>query len=191
MSRMIRTFRYGLPALLFALPQIGLAKGSSAPAPSSRTVMVFVGAEDKGAESSALRLGAMVEDALGRFDKYTFTPLRDAAGERVPADARAAMHTAEDDLTAGKKSFVDGKLDDAEGSLKSAIKGFEAGAAGVDKPDEYCDAWAYLGAVYQLKHKDDDAKDMLAQALAVEPSYKLDAKLGASPIADLMRSVKR
>ncbi|MBS2030299.1 MAG: PEGA domain-containing protein [Deltaproteobacteria bacterium] len=194
MSRITQTLRYGLPALLWALPQAGLAKGSSeskSPPAASRTVMVFVGADDKGAESSALRLGAMVEDALGRFDKYNFTPLRDAAGERVPADARAALHTAEDDLSAGKKNFIDGKLEDAEASLKSAIKGFEAGAAGLEKPDEYCDAWAYLGAVYQLKHKDDDAKDNLAQALAVEPGYKLDAKLGASPVADLMRQVRR
>jgi tetratricopeptide (TPR) repeat protein len=190
MSRLNTTLRVGLWALL-SVPGAALAKGDK-PAPvQPRNVMVFVGAEDKGAESSALRLGGMVEDALSRADRYTLSTLREAAGERVPGDARAALRAADDDLQNGKKAFAEGKLDDAEQNLKNAIKGLEAGVAGLEKPDAYADAHAYLAAVYLLKHKDDDAKDGLAEVLAVEPGYKLDAKLSAGPVGDLLRQVRR
>ena len=177
---------------LFLAPLAARAKGD-APASAAhgpRSVMVFVGAQDRGAESSAVKLGGLVESALSRADHYTLSSLREAAGERVSADARAALHSADAALQAGQSAFDAGKLDDAEQQLKAAVKGYEQGVAGLYQIDSYSDANAYLAAVDLAKHHDDDAEDALSQALAVKPNLRLDEKLEGGPLAALMRSVR-
>lgn len=187
---MIRAARLApLGLLALALPSPALAK-SSERAAAPKNVMVFVGADDRGAENSALKLGQLVEDALGRYDRYNLTSLREAAGDRVPGEARSALRDAEDALATGKKAYAEGKLEDGETSLRQAIKGFEAAGTGLEKMEPYVEANEYLAAVLQLRHKDDDAKDALAQALAVKPGLKLEGKLGTSPVADLLREVR-
>jgi tetratricopeptide (TPR) repeat protein len=173
-----------------ALPALALAKGSPPAAQSQSRVMVFVGAEDRGAEGGALKLGALVEEAVGRNEKQKLVSLADAAGERLSSEVRAAQRASEDDLTSGKKLLQEGKLDEAEAALHSSIKNAEVAAAAFGKIDDFAEAHAALAAVLHLKHRDDDAKDALIEALVLEPTYRPDAKLGG-PLAELFRTVRR
>lgn len=179
-------------ALLAAalLPALAHAK-SAPPAAGPSRVIVFVGADDRGAENSALKLGGLVEEAVARNDKHKVVSLADAAGDRLGSDVRAARRAAEDDLAQGKRLLAEGKLDDAEAALRSSIKNGEAAAAGLEKLDDLADAHAALAAVLHLKHKEDDAKDALAEALSLKPTYRPDAKLAAGPVGELLRTVKR
>ena len=187
--------RFLLPLVAALLLGPAAAQGKSAAPPparsSPRSAMVFVGAQDRGAEASALKLGGMVEEALGRAEHYTVTALGDAAGERVPADAREALHTAGLAVEAGQTAFEAGKLDEAQQQLEAAVKAYEHGAAGLYKMDDFTRASGYLAAVYQAKHRDDDAKDALTEALAVKPAFRLEGKLDEGPVGDLLRSARR
>src|SRR5206468_1986046 len=125
-------------ALLWAAPSLAHA---------ARSVMVFVVAEDKGAESATSKLSALVQEAVGHNSNYELVDLRDATGEVVPGEVRAARKAADADLEAGKKAFTEGTLDAAEEKLRSAVKGHEGAAAALEKVDGYVEAHAYLAAL--------------------------------------------
>ncbi len=188
-----------LLTLLAAVLLLGITPGSSlaahaapaASAPATRSVMVFVTADDKGAENSTSKMASIIEDAVGHNSSYELVDLRDAAGDAVSGDVRSAKKMADDDLAAAKKSFASGSYEDAESKLHSAIKEYENAAPALEKPDPYVEAIAYLAGTLQLRNKEDDARDELITALGMKPAFKPDAKLGSNAFMDLLRSAKK
>ncbi len=168
----------------------GLLLGA-APAYGARSVMVFVVAEDKGAESSTGKLATLTSEAVARNAGYEVVDLRDAAGDAVPPDIRAIRKAADADLEAGKKAFDDGTLEPAEEKFRSAIKQYESCAPALEKVENYVEAHMYLAASLQLRNKQEDAKDEVIDALAIRPNYKPAGKLAGGAFADLLRAAKK
>lgn len=172
-------------------PRPAFAEEKAAPKPVPKTVIVFLTAfDDSTAENSLGKLQTLSEEAVSRSDRYELTSLREMGGEVVSAEARSAKKAGDDDLAAGKKAFLEGQHDIAFEKLKGALKSYDAASSALDKIDPVVDAYGYLGAVYQLRNKTDDARDMIQQALALKSGFKPDPKFGQAYL-DLLRDVRR
>jgi tetratricopeptide (TPR) repeat protein len=158
---------------------------------AGKPVMVFMVSDDKAAENAAGKLTAAVEEALSKSGTYEVASLKDAAGEALAPEAKTNRKLADADLDAGKKAFVAGELDSAEEKLRLAIKELEAAAPSLEKIDGYVDALTYLAGTLQLKSKEDDARDLLDQALAIRPAFKPEGKLAAGPFLDLLKDARK
>jgi hypothetical protein len=170
---------------------IAWAAPAAAPAPKP-SVLAIVVADDKNAEIISTRMMNVVEDTLGKSDKYNVTLLKDAAGDAVSAEARAAEKAGEDQVSSGKSALADGKFDVAETALHNAVKSLELGAAALDKLDIYADAWGYLAAAHQGRGADDDAKDAAVQAMCIKPTWKPEGKTAASaPFNDVLKEARK
>ena len=166
-----------------------LVSAQSLAAPRRTTVLLIP--VDKNSSTQAMRFTEYLEAAVGKRANYTLKEAAQVLGDSTPTAALEARKRVIGSLSDGKKKFAEGKFDEAESALRTALVDVDNASAAMERCGEYCDTMAYLAGAQLMKGDEQGARDVLRNLLAVDRSYKFDSAVFGKNMIVLVKEVQK
>ncbi|RKH51182.1 PEGA domain-containing protein [Corallococcus sp. AB049A] len=160
-----------LPLALVLLPALAL----SAP-PASGRISALLIPMDPSSESSGVQMESYMNDALGNFANYAVRKPRDLFGLPDDPAAQASFARAKKGYEESVKAFEAREYEDAERKVRATLKELEGSVASMTSCFPLCDALALHGAILQLRGDVEEAKLLLIDLMALNPTFELNPK---------------
>ena len=186
-----------LRSLLLLCSLLASVKANAAPAAAPaaasgpRRALVLLIPEDKGAYGPTARFSEYLETAVGKNPAYLLRESTKIMGDTTPQEALDARQKVAAALNDGRKKLTAGQVEDAETSLRAAIKEVDAAAAAMEKCGELCDALALLSSVQLMKGDEPGARETLKQVLAIDKSYRFEGTSFGQNYQIILKDVRR
>ncbi|MFP2897939.1 PEGA domain-containing protein [Corallococcus sp. 4LFB] len=160
-----------LPLALLLLPALAL----SASPPQGRVSALLI-PMDPSSESSGVQMESYMNDALGNFAGYSVRRPRDLFGLPDDPAAQASFQRAKKGYEESLKAFEARDYEDAERKVRATLKEVEGSVAAMTSCFPLCDALALHGAILQLRGDVEEAKLLLIDLMALNPTFELNPK---------------
>ncbi|GMT96474.1 hypothetical protein KH5H1_05930 [Corallococcus caeni] len=160
-----------LSLALVLLPALAL---SSSP-PQGRVSALLI-PMDPSSESSGVQMESYMNDALGNFAGYSVRKPRDLFGLPDDPAAQASFQRAKKGYEESLKAFEARDYEDAERKVRATLKEVEGSVAAMTSCFPLCDALALHGAILQLRGDVEEAKLLLIDLMALNPTFELNPK---------------
>ncbi|RKG93966.1 PEGA domain-containing protein [Corallococcus sp. CA053C] len=153
------------------LPALAL---SSSPPPGRISALLIP--MDPSSESSGVQMENYMNDALGNFANYSVRKPKDLFGLPDDAAAQASFQRAKKGFEESAKAFEAREYEDAERKVRATLKEVEGSVAAMHSCFPLCDALALHGAILQLRGDVEEAKLLLIDLMALNPTFELNPK---------------
>ena len=173
--------------LLALLPALALAKAP--PPPSSGRISVLLIPMDRGAEATAPRLEGWMMEALTEFPGAQVKKTDELFGIAGNAEAEASLQRAERGFSESEKAFAETDAEDAERKLRATLKEYGNAAGAMKECGNYCEALVMYASVLHKRGDTEEAKLVLLDLLALEPTKEIDAKKMGREVINLRAQV--
>ncbi|RKH43260.1 PEGA domain-containing protein [Corallococcus llansteffanensis] len=160
-----------LSLALVLLPAVAL---SSSPNPGRISALLIP--MDPSSESSGVQMESYMNDALGNFANYSVRKPKDLFGLPDDAAAQASFQRAKKGFEESVKAFEAREYEDAERKVRATLKEVEGSVAAMHSCFPLCDALALHGAILQLRGDVEEAKLLLIDLMALNPTFELNPK---------------
>ncbi|MBN8231414.1 PEGA domain-containing protein [Corallococcus macrosporus] len=160
-----------LPLALVLLPALAL---SASPSPGRISALLIP--MDPSSESSGVQMESYMNDALGNFASYSVRKPRDLFGLPDDPAAQASFQRAKKGYEESLKAFEARDYEDAERKVRATLKEVEGSVAAMTSCFPLCDALALHGAILQLRGDVEEAKLLLIDLMALNPTFELNPK---------------
>ncbi|NOK22917.1 PEGA domain-containing protein [Corallococcus carmarthensis] len=160
-----------LPLALVLLPALALS--SSPPAGRISALLIPM---DPSSESSGVQMESYMNDALGNFASYSVRKPRDLFGLPDDPAAQASFQRAKKGYEESVKAFEARDYEDSERKVRATLKELEGSVASMTSCFPLCDALALHGAILQLRGDVEEAKLLLIDLMALNPTFELNPK---------------
>lgn len=174
--------------LLFVLlPAIALAQAPKASQGGRISVLLIP--MDRGAEATAPRLESWMMEALTEFPGAQVKKTDEMFGIASNADAEASLQRAERGFQESEKAFSSSDTEDAERKLRATLKEFQSAAGAMKDCGSYCEALVMYAAVLQKRGDTEEAKLVLLDLMALDPTREIDVKKMGREVINLRAQV--
>ncbi|NBD08609.1 MULTISPECIES: PEGA domain-containing protein [Corallococcus] len=163
-----------MKALLLALVLLPALALSSAPPPGRISALIIP--MDPSSESSGVQMETYMNDALGNFSNFSVRKPRDLFGLPDDPAAQASFQRAKKGYEESVKAFEAREYEDAERKVRATLKELEGSVAAMNACFPLCDALALHGAILQLRGDVEEAKLLLIDLMALNPTFELNPK---------------
>ncbi|WP_164015027.1 PEGA domain-containing protein [Pyxidicoccus trucidator] len=161
-----------MKALLLALlPTLALA----APPPARRVSSLLV-PMDPASESAGVRMETYMNDALGNFDGFAVRKPEELFGMPEDTASKASLDRARKSFSESVAAFDKKEYEEAEKKVRGTLKELESAAGAMRGCSPLCEALALYGAVLHLRGDVEEAKLVLMDLIALNPTYELSPK---------------
>lgn len=154
-----------LPAVVFA-----------APAPTTARSTVLLIPMDQGAEAQSLKFELWMQEALAKFPGNQVKKSDDLFA--IPPDdaAEGSLLRADKGFAESQKAFSEGSTESAERKVRATLNEYTKAAAALKACDRYCEALAMHAAILHGSGQTDEAKRVLTDLMALNPTFEMEAK---------------
>lgn len=160
-------------ALLVLLPAIAVA----APPPAKpRTTTALLIPMDQGAEAQSLKFELWMQEALTQFPGARVKKTDELFGLPPNESAEASLLRAEKGFFESSRAFAEGPSESAERKVSATVNEYAQAAAAMKGCEKYCESLAMHATILQVQGQTDEAKRVLLDLLALNPTYEIDAK---------------
>ena len=160
-----------LSLALVLLPALAL---SSSPPPGRISALLIP--MDPSSESSGVQMESYLNDALGNFPSYSVRKPRDLFGLPDDPSAQASFQRAKKGYEESVKAFEAREYEDAERKVRATLKEVQGSVAAMPSCFPLCDALALHGAILQLRGDVEEAKLLLIDLMALNPTFEMNPK---------------
>jgi hypothetical protein len=160
-----------LSLALVLLPTLAL---SAAPPPGRISALLIP--MDPSSESSGVQMESYMNDALGNFAGYAVRKPRDLFGMPDDPGAQASLQRAKKGYEESVKAFDAKDYEDAERKIRATLKELDGSVAAMTSCFPLCDALALHGAILHLRGDVEEAKLLLIDLMALNPTFELSPK---------------
>ncbi|RKH58993.1 PEGA domain-containing protein [Corallococcus aberystwythensis] len=160
-----------LQLALVLLPALAL----SASPPAGRVSALLI-PMDPSSESSGVQMESYMNEALGNFASYSVRKPRDLFGLPDDPAAQASFQRAKKGYEESVKAFDARDYEDAERKVRATLKELEGSVASMTSCFPLCDALALHGAILQLRGDVEEAKLLLIDLMALNPTFEMNPK---------------
>lgn len=161
--------------LVLAVTLLG-ASFAFAAAPAEKRLAAIIIPMDKASEQLTLRIEGYANEALSEFDGLTLKTSDQLFGVTPDDDAVASLKRAELGFSESRAAFEGHQYDDAERKLRATIKEFGRSVPAMKGCGNLCEAVAMYAASLQARGDVEEAKLVLLDLLALNPTIELDRK---------------
>lgn len=160
------------PLLFALLPAVAFA--ASPPATLRASVLLIP--LDRGAEANTVKLEAWMQNALAEFPGTRVKKTEDLFGMPEDAEAVASLERAEKGFAESSRAFLAHDAENAGRKLRATIKEYQRAAGAMKDCRRFCDALAMYASLLLERGQTDEARRMVLDLLALDPTYEVDAK---------------
>ena len=160
-----------LSLALVLLPAVAL----SSP-PSQGRISALLIPMDPSSESSGVQMENYMNDALGNFANYAVRKPKDLFGLPDDAASQASFQRAKRGYEESVKAFEAREYEDAERKVRATLKEVQGSVAAMPSCFPLCDALALHSAILQLRGDVEEAKLLLIDLMALNPTFELNPK---------------
>ncbi|MBN1208872.1 MAG: PEGA domain-containing protein [Myxococcaceae bacterium] len=162
-----------MKALVLALlPALALA----APPPTPRRISALLIPMDQGAESSSVKLETHMNGALEQFSGFTVRKPEELFGMPVDEEAQAALKRGEKGFEESLAAYEARDYEDAERKLRATLKELHQGVGAMSSCAVLCETTALYAAVLHQRGDFEEAKLLLIDLMALNPTFELSPK---------------
>lgn len=164
-----------MTARLFIVSLFALS-ASAAPPPADKRVATLILPMDKGSEQIVLKVEAYSNEALHEYSGFVVRTTDELFGIAPDEEANASLKRAETGYKESKVAFDERNYEDAERKLRATIKEYGRAVAAMKGCGNLCDTVAMYAAALQARGDAEEAKIVLLDLLALNPTFELDRK---------------
>lgn len=157
---------------LVLLPTLALAAAPVAPRRTSALLIPM----DPGAESSSVRIESYMNDALAQFSGVAVNKPDELFGLPPDSEAQASLERAKKGYEETLASFEQKNYEDAERKVRATLKELQTAASAMRGCSPLCDATALYAAILHQRGDVEEAKLVLIDLLALNPTFELNPK---------------
>lgn len=156
---------------LALLPALALAAS-----PTPRRVSALLIPMDPTAEASTVKLEGYMNEALGQFNSFTVRKPEELFGLPSDPDAEASLAAAKKGYEESLAAFEQKNYEDAERKVRATIKELQTAVAAMRNCSPLCDASALYAATLHQRGDVEEAKLVLIDLIALNPTFELNPK---------------
>jgi hypothetical protein len=161
-----------MKALVLALlPTLALA----APPPARRVSSLMV-PMDPASETGSVRMEGYMNEALTHFEGFTVRKPEELFGMPEDPAAKAALERGRKGFSDSVAAFDKKEYEEAERKVRATLKDLEAAAGAMRGCSPLCEALALYAALLHLRGDVEEAKLVLMDLIALNPTFELNPK---------------
>lgn len=162
-----------MKALVLALlPVVALA----APPPTPRRISALLIPMDQGAEENSVKLETHMNEALEQFPNFTVRKPEELFGMPPDEEAQAALKRGEKGFAESLTAYEAREYEDAERKLRATLKELHQAVGGMESCTVLCETTALYAAVLHQRGDTEEAKLLLIDLMALNPTFELSPK---------------
>ncbi|XXF75998.1 PEGA domain-containing protein [Myxococcaceae bacterium GXIMD 01537] len=160
-------------ALAALLPALALA---APPQKISHRASALLIPMDPGAEASTLKLETYINEALSQFGGYTVRKPEELFGLPANTEAEASMERGKKGFEESLAAYEQKDYEDAERKVRATLKELQTAGAAMRGCSPLCDATALYAAILHQRGDVEEAKLILIDLIALNPTFELNPK---------------